>query len=214
MCKQYFKECIRNVFNAFTFTAEVKKYVQLETNSRKVMLYICCWIVWSKQIVCAPKHSAWMAVLQLLLLTFKQSSNTMLRVASATSRYLIDPVRKILIEIQFKHQLLSKSWLCLYSIVFQDLFKPVPGNLWSPQHGGGCSQVEPIPPKGFHLLQFRLDHQDLGPYHQVRWKRKLIVTLNTCSHWKYGITLIECGYDNKVLTCMQYPFKSLCKILK
>lgn len=52
--------------------------------------------------------------------------------------------------------------------MLQELLKPVPGDLRCPQHGSGCREVESLPPKGFYLLQLRLDHQDLGPHCQVR----------------------------------------------
>lgn len=72
-----------------------------------------------------------------------------------------------------------------FSLVLQDLLQPFPGDLCCPQYGSGCCKVEPLSPKGFHLLQFRLDHQDLGPHHQVRLLRQWI--LLTFSFWALHI---------------------------
>ena len=52
--------------------------------------------------------------------------------------------------------------------VLQILLQPVPRHLRCPQHGRGCCVLEPLPYQGLHVLQLRLDSEDMGPHHQVR----------------------------------------------
>lgn len=55
-----------------------------------------------------------------------------------------------------------------FVLVLQNILQPVAEVLWCSQHGGGRRQVEPLPLRRFHLLQCRLDSQDLGSYCKVR----------------------------------------------
>ncbi|XP_027820085.1 dynein axonemal intermediate chain 1 isoform X1 [Ovis aries] len=51
--------------------------------------------------------------------------------------------------------------------VLQILLQPVPRHLRRPQHGRGCCVLEPLPYQGLHVLQLRLDSEDMGPHHQL-----------------------------------------------
>ncbi|XP_027820086.1 dynein axonemal intermediate chain 1 isoform X4 [Ovis aries] len=57
--------------------------------------------------------------------------------------------------------------LQIHTVVLQILLQPVPRHLRRPQHGRGCCVLEPLPYQGLHVLQLRLDSEDMGPHHQL-----------------------------------------------